>query len=714
MLLSCCFGERQKTKHKKRKDKENASLQENKDSHPPSPALTVHSATLKCSNGQDRKLFQEKHPPSKEEKRLIKQKSQDSVQFRSIVSEGVPSQRNSIITTGRSIDDDLTSLNLFKITSSHDRKESLPSPPTTPRNAKSNGRKCSFPEGSSLSAINLLETSLISSNSLITRPACHKDPSVLIIKSSSKSLTILQSASASATLSQSSSSSVITSQDSIDTIKQNFSEEESTSLNDAQLIEEKSRIEKEANFEQIEENIINRVKKEQKQMIQVLKDKYQSELEEVAKEHSLNLTNDMTIMKNKNEEAMSKVKSEANYNISIMHQQILLEREKLIKEQQENMRNLEQEYEMKDKKINDSFKLVEKREEAWQDEKADVIKEVQRLKAEAIRMVKILAMEYEEDNLNEDKKRSLSQEVYSLQLVVEMRTGEVRNLREQLNRATQQLEEVEVTKEKLEKATARMEDLEERLKIKHQFERQISLEKSQLEMTVITSNRAAERMSHNMEELQWRIQNNFDLPVEILPDSKYQLQRPSSFKGFCKPFITSLNHSDVDQNKQSTPLPGNKSDPHFQKLSFFTASQEMLKATSYDDTVIEVLEVDDDTSDYFQVSDAVVSNANRENDKEEDEELFNNGVDDDIDGDSLDEGLGDTSSDDSAGSPEPKIENLDNNESYNTTACEQAIINSANIPENIVSQKYIIDQLQLNYKQEEERRPSRISLETPL
>merc|ERR1719483_1036450 len=110
--------------------------------------------------------------------------------------------------------------------------------------------------------------------------------------------------------------------------------------------------------------------------------------------------------------------------------------------------------------------LLNKREEPWQDEKADAIKEVQRLKAEAIRMVKILAMEYEEDNLNEDQKRSLSQEVYSLQLVVEMRTGEVRNLREQLARASHQLEQGELGKERLRKAIARMEDLEEQLRIK--------------------------------------------------------------------------------------------------------------------------------------------------------------------------------------------------------------------------------------------------------
>ena len=86
-------------------------------------------------------------------------------------------------------------------------------------------------------------------------------------------------------------------------------------------------------------------------------------------------------------------------------------------------------------------------------------------------MAKILAMEYEEDNMSEDKKRSLSQEVYSLQLVVEMRTGEVRNLREELARATQQLEQAECTKGKLRKTTARMEDLEEQLKIKYNMEK---------------------------------------------------------------------------------------------------------------------------------------------------------------------------------------------------------------------------------------------------
>ena len=69
------------------------------------------------------------------------------------------------------------------------------------------------------------------------------------------------------------------------------------------------------------------------------------------------------------------------------------------------------------------------------------------------------------------KRRSLSQEVYSLQLVVEMRTGEVRNLRDQLARATEQLDQAEIVKENLENAITKMEDLEEQVKMKNNLEK---------------------------------------------------------------------------------------------------------------------------------------------------------------------------------------------------------------------------------------------------
>ena len=46
--------------------------------------------------------------------------------------------------------------------------------------------------------------------------------------------------------------------------------------------------------------------------------------------------------------------------------------------------------------------------------------------------------------------------------------------------------------------------------------RQLSLEKSQLEININNTNKEVDRMSKNMEALQWRIRNNFDLPVDSL------------------------------------------------------------------------------------------------------------------------------------------------------------------------------------------------------
>ena len=163
--------------------------------------------------------------------------------------------------------------------------------------------------------------------------------------------------------------------------------------------------------------------------------------------------------------------NEANETISQLNKQIIQEKGKTFTELQEKSKTLEEGLGMKNEQLNTSLKEIEQREIAWQKERADVLNEVQRLKAETTKMVKILAMEYKGEPWGEDKRRSLSQEVYSLQLVVEMRTGEVRNLREQLARATQQLDQAEIRREKLKKATARMEDLEEQVKMKNNLEK---------------------------------------------------------------------------------------------------------------------------------------------------------------------------------------------------------------------------------------------------
>ena len=171
-------------------------------------------------------------------------------------------------------------------------------------------------------------------------------------------------------------------------------------------------------------------------------------------------------------------KNSANQTISELNKQIVTERAKMFAEQQEVKKRLEEEFNMKETRLQqsvstlqDSLAIIQKREEAWQEEKAEVVLEVGRLKAEASKMVSLLALEYEEENLSEEKKRSLSAEVYSLQLVVDMRTGEVRNLRDQLASLTHHLEIMQDVQTKLDKANNRIEDLEEQVRTKDRLEK---------------------------------------------------------------------------------------------------------------------------------------------------------------------------------------------------------------------------------------------------
>merc|ERR1719245_847977 len=114
-----------------------------------------------------------------------------------------------------------------------------------------------------------------------------------------------------------------------------------------------------------------------------------------------------------------------------------------------------------------------------------------------------------------------------------MRTKEVKSLREQLVKVTKELEKSEALQTELEKETEKMEELEKQIKTKDSFERQLSIEKSQLEQNLANSNKAAQRMSQNVEELQWRIKNNYDLPSEQFPSlHNEQHLQTESFKSF--------------------------------------------------------------------------------------------------------------------------------------------------------------------------------------
>jgi len=369
---------------------------------------------------------------------------------------------------------------------------------------------------------------------------------------------------------------------------------------------EKQTLEKEE-----KDHIISNLKEEYENKIETLMNQNKAELE-IEKETFLSkLLNEKENHRRDVETAKTKAKNSANKTISQLNKQIVLERAKMFSEQQENSKHIEEEFRMKEDRLNqslalfeESLMLLEEREQAWEGERVEVLTEVQRLKAEATRMVTILAINSEEDNLREDKKISLSQEVYSLQLVVEMRTGEVRNLREQQNRATQQLEEAEVTKEKLKKATARMEDLEEQIKIKNKVQKQLYVENNQLQLNLSDTSKFVDTMNKNVESLQWRIRNKFDLPVDNLTHVTSDHERPTlpahavtqyNQKSYSEVFIT---------RPQSSPAADTMREPSQEKTSFVMGCVKLYDATIANTNIKYKSDDADVTSDFSPCSDS--------------------------------------------------------------------------------------------------------------
>ena len=99
-------------------------------------------------------------------------------------------------------------------------------------------------------------------------------------------------------------------------------------------------------------------------------------------------------------------------------------------------------------------KLLDMRESRDRDIEADV----KRVKEEANEAIVQLRTQ-----LLDGRKPSVTQEMSSLQEVVEMGTDEVRNLMEQLARATQELEQAEIVKEKLREVVEKLERMEKKL-----------------------------------------------------------------------------------------------------------------------------------------------------------------------------------------------------------------------------------------------------------
>jgi len=255
-----------------------------------------------------------------------------------------------------------------------------------------------------------------------------------------------------------------------------------------------------------EENI-NKLKAEHEMILKNEKEAFNRALQEERDSHEKAI-----------EIAVTKAKNEANEVICQMNKQIVNERAKMFAEHQENSKNVEQEFRLKEERLNQSLNLlnqslslIEQREQEWQEEKSFYMKEVERLKNDTCSLG--TTNKDPKKNRNDENKH-LNQEISSLQLVVEMRTGELKSLKKELANANMKLADYELVTEKLMKAKAKIEDLQEQLDLKSEKEKQLHSENCNMETNLNSMSKELERMKKNVETMQWSIRNKFDLPLQ--------------------------------------------------------------------------------------------------------------------------------------------------------------------------------------------------------
>jgi len=591
MLLACCFRQpksKKAPKIKKHGEKEDTNLLSKNLIYSP---IVVTSNTNSQLQGSKTKV--NRHASKFKKETLVSSKIEKSTPKRAPPS-FVPNNRFSASTPKSKVSQTETrSPTFINVSTIKPKEESLPKLTNAPKDVNKMFASTEDLGGTTLAYSASQQTPMRSIQSLSSSSSTPKNE--IIAKSSE---TIFENSDASLSSLTPKRHSIIKTGSAVNT--DNISSDE---LHLHKISKEKQTLKNEE-----KDNIICEIKQEYEKKIGKLITQNKIDLENEKELFRIQLLTEKENLRKDLETAKTKAKNSANETISQLNKQIVLERAKMFAEQQENSKHLEDDYRMKEDRLNqslalfeESLKLLEEREQAWEDERSEVLTEVQRLKAEATKMVKILAMEYEEDNVSEDKRRSLSQEVYSLQLVIDMRTGEVRNLREQLNIATQQQEEAEVNKDKLKKATARVEDLQEQIKMKNKVEKQLSVEKIQLELNLTDTNKVADRMSRNVEALQWRIRNSFDLPVDNLTSVTSDHER-ASLPACVVTQYHEKSYSEIMQS-QSKPRSDNMLQANQEICSFAMLKDKIIETTITNPKLIDYLDDQDVTSDLSPCSD---------------------------------------------------------------------------------------------------------------
>ena len=167
----------------------------------------------------------------------------------------------------------------------------------------------------------------------------------------------------------------------------------------------------------------------------------------------------------------------------------------------------------------------------------------------------------------------------------------------------------------------------------------------ELQLENRNSAREADRMSKDVEQLQWRIRNNFELPVEqrvsplASPSDPVKCLR-NSYIGVTEKQNLLRSPKLVNKITHQNVINANNNSPS--KRSLFTVSDEMIEAT----TTSDKLGCKSEPSDLSPCSDYTDDSIEIGDEKESDQRSINNEIEElDHDADSLDEGVGDVSSD---------------------------------------------------------------------
>jgi len=423
MLLTCCFRDPNEAKKIKASEKTNRY------------------------RGKE-----EKYPPKREEKRLLKQKSQESLQKRSLTSQDRPS----IPFIDHSPVDPIAAPNFATISAIHVRTQAY---------SRQTQHTHYSPETRRVS------TFLGSCNSI------HKSRDII-----HKSSTLSNHSHKSSTISNHSnefSGVPLKTRNNPDNVKPHLPPRAVLSSRNpygksSKSVEALSQKVPDQNLV-VDESAFQRVQYQMQADFEVkinaAKRELSDALEKEKKLHNFQLLQEMKMYRNELEMNVLNIQNDANEMILQLNNEMSVERNKLKNIHLDKTKILEDKYKLNENKLNDSLQSVKEREDIWEKEKTEILEEVQNLKSEALQMVTQLALEYEEESTGPEKRRSLSQEVFCLQIIVEMKTDEMRNLREQVAITEQQLEQSENSKKKLSTVLARIEDLEEQIAIKERVEK---------------------------------------------------------------------------------------------------------------------------------------------------------------------------------------------------------------------------------------------------